>query len=185
MNREKTIEVCRKLFAIASEGNGNPFEKATADGHLKRIMGQNNLTITDIHPEAVEWVRFRYSVAWEKDIYHGIYSKLCRRRAFKCDTKNRYLWLKCTAGQEIEVTRLFFIYKRAFAKEIKKLSRAFIIQNQIWNPSDVYEDEDELKDAQPSKSSHDAMNVEDLLKMAAGINEVSINKEIETMVKNP
>lgn len=179
MKQTPIIDMCKKLHAVAFQATGNESEKATAQKHLRKLMEAHGLSLSDIDPEAVEWVRFRYSAPWEQKLYVSIYSKVARRKVYKAVSKNRYLWFKCTAAQEIEIGRLFNRYKSAFVAEIEKLTSAFIMQNQIFN-FDEFVDEDEAADVPVANNKeHDAFDIEAILAMAAGMSEVSINEEIE------
>ena len=169
MKKAEIIQKLRKLHALVERGS--PGERENAKVLLIRLLEKFDLTIDDFVDRKV-WAKFPYRTVFEKDLLFQVTFKVTGDSTLTYVTEKNNMSLKLTESEQIEVKRLYAIYRKALKKEFETTFQAFIHKHWIFpkTPSD----DNERKECTLSQEE-----IEKLVKAMAALDNILIYREIE------
>lgn len=131
----KILELVKKIKALADRGVGG--EKENAQATLARLMEKYNLSETDIENEKKIRCEFRYKNEIEERLIWQIIGSVTLSKGYSAptDTRRKVFWKNLTASEKIEIELKWSIYKKLWSEELEVFYHAFVVQNNIFNPS--------------------------------------------------
>lgn len=169
MKRTALIEKVRKL-KLMSEKAVNEHERDNAERLMLSLCYKYDIDIDSINnTEPVSDKYFKYQNKYEKQLFIQIIYKVTGRDSIKVAKKFRTIFKEMTFAQEIEINRLFKIYKRAWQDFIEVQFDAFIQKNEIFGESES--DDVELTEEEKER-------IRKMLRAARNMDKTTIHKEI-------
>jgi hypothetical protein len=165
-----------KIMALAERGVDG--EKAAAEAMLANILARHGLTLDDIASKpARQWVEVSFVGEHEKTLMFQIIRKVTQQGDLMTKripkTRSR-LYVELSPAEQVEVEFMFEVMRAALAREMNKVTKAFIHANRLYGPrAEKNEDDDE-----PELSHERRAELRQIAAMSMYMNPVNVNKAI-------
>ena len=128
--REKAIELCIKLKALAERGEGG--ERANAESQLRKKMDEYGITDEEIGMAIKRYASFRYATKNEQYLLEKIIPYVVADAILLQDDKVKDTYfVECSEEEALQVRKLLGFYLDCYEKEQEYFFRAFILQNNL------------------------------------------------------
>lgn len=168
-----------KIKALAERGVGG--EKDTAQAMLDTILARHGLTLDDIESKpARKWVEVSFSGEHERLLMLQIIRKVTQQGDLMIKRRPRArsrLYVELSPVEQVEVEFMFEVMKAALAKEMEKMTMAFIHANNLFGPRAERDDDEDDSDEQEITPERRA-ELRQIAAMAMAINPVSVRRGI-------
>jgi hypothetical protein len=135
-NREKKMELAKKLMALAERGS--PGEKEVARAKLEQLMEKYAITEADLSDEKMEMHWFSFRGEYEEMLLHQVTGHAAPgRKLYKHlhgPGQRTERAVECTKAEALQIRIEFDFYKELWAEELRLFYFAFISKHEIFNP---------------------------------------------------
>lgn len=168
---DKTIDLAKKLHALAEKGVGG--EKENAQEMLTRLLKKHGLTLADIIGEKKSTRKFlAKNDLQRKLIRQVIYSVIRQPNAWEYKA-NKYVFAELTDAEFLEIHEKINFYWAEYQRDLEIFYSAFIQKNKLFRkPPGDGEEDTELSPKQKKQA-------EEVMRMMKGMNEKTFLKTLK------